>query len=397
MGLFNRRKRKQQKRSVVALANSDFFTDACAGGGYVSLDKCPEIVAGCRKIAELIGSMTVQIWENGEKGDKRIVNELSRKLDINPNSVMTRKTFIESIVMTMLLYGSGNSVVEVETQQGYITELVPIPADMVQFIPQANSLTQYKISVNGQLFDSSELLHFVWNPDKHYLWKGQGLKTSLKPLAEVLSQGLKTEKSFMKSEWKPSLIIKVDALDEEFASKTGRENLLKNYIETTNAGEPWVIPSEQIEIEQVRPLSLSDLAIADTLTLNKKTVAAILGVPAYVLGVGDFKEDEWNNFINTTVKSIAMSIQQELTKKLIISPNWYVKFNLWSLMSWNLQTISSILLEGSKSGFVSGNEWREKVGLERAEGLDEFRVLENYIPYDMAGQQSKLTGGQEDE
>ena len=396
MGLFNRKK-KRQKRSVVALASSDFFTDACTGGGYVSLDKCPEIVAGCRKIAELIGSMTVQIWENGEKGDKRIVNELSRKLDINPNSVMTRKTFIESIVMTMLLYGSGNSIVKAETQQGYITELVPVPADMVQFIPQANSLTQYKISVNGQLFDSSELLHFVWNPDKHYLWKGQGLKTCLKPLAEVLSQGLETEKSFMKSEWKPSLIIKVDALDEEFARKTGRENLLKNYIETTNAGEPWVIPSEQIEIEQVRPLSLSDLAIADTLTLNKKTVAAILGVPAYVLGVGDFKEDEWNNFINTTVKSIAMSIQQELTKKLIISPNWYVKFNLWSLMSWNLQTISSILLEGSKSGFVSGNEWREKVGLERAEGLDEFRVLENYIPYDMAGQQSKLTGGQNDE
>lgn len=388
MGIFKRAKPKN-KRSSVVVADSTYFTDACAEG-YVPLNKCPEIVAGCRKIAELVGSMTIQIWQNSENGDTRIVNELSRKLDINPNSAMTRKTFIEAVVMNLLLYGNGNSVVLPETEGGKIAELIPIPAEIVSFTPEPNSLTKYKVGINGQLFDNTDVLHFTLNPDKHYLWKGKGLKVCLQDLAELLAQGIKTQKAFMRSEWKPSLVIKVDALDEEFASQTGRKNLLKNYIETSEAGEPWVIPSEQIDIEQIRPLSLSDLAIADTLTLNKKTVAAVLGVPAYILGIGEFNEAEWNNFINTTIKSIAMTIQQEMTKKLLISPQWYVKFNLWSLMSWNLQTISSILLEGSKSGFVSGNEWREKVGLERADGLDEFRVLENYIPNDMIGQQSKL-------
>ena len=389
MNIFGRKKREKSKRSSVVIANNDYFMNACTEG-YVPLSRCPEIVAGCRKIAELIGSMTIQIWENREKGDRRIVNELSRKLDIDPNKSQTRKSFIESVAMNLLLYGDGNSVVIPETNGGYLAQLIPVPAGSVTFNPVPGSLTDYTVTINGSAFDSADVLHFVFNPDRHYPWKGQGLKTCLKDLAGVLDQGMKTEKSFMKSEWKPSLIIKVDALDEEFASQQGRHRLLENYIETTNAGEPWVIPSEQIEIEQVRPLSLSDLAISDTLTLNKRTVAAVLGVPAYVLGIGEFKEDEWNNFINTTVKSIAMEIQQELTKKLIISPNWYIKFNLWSLMSWNLETISNILLEGSKSGFVSGNEWREKVGLERAEGLDEFRVLENYIPYDMAGNQKKL-------
>ena len=39
---------------------------------------------------------------------------------------------------------------------------------------------------------------------------------------------------------------------------------------------------------------------------------------------------------------------------------------------------------------MTGNEVRDLVGLNPENGLDEFRVLENYIPYEMSGQQKKL-------
>ena len=96
--------------------------------GYTRLSDNPEVVTACRRIAELVGMLTIHIMENTESGDKRIVNELSAKLDINPNPAMTRKTFIEACVMNLLLYGDGNSIVKVNTSNGYLGSLVPVSA-----------------------------------------------------------------------------------------------------------------------------------------------------------------------------------------------------------------------------------------------------------------------------
>ena len=58
-------------------------------------------------------------------------------------------------------------------------------------------------------------------------------------------------------------------------------------------------------MEEIRPLSLADLALSDLVQLDKKTVASILGVPPFVLGVGTYSADEWNNFISTTIMPVA--------------------------------------------------------------------------------------------
>ena len=150
-----------------------------------------------------------------------------------------------------------------------------------------------------------------------------------------------------------------------------------------------MIPSEAFSVEQVRPLTLADLAIKDTIELDKKTVASVIGVPAFLLGVGEFNRDEWNNFIQTKIRAIALGIQQEMTRALIVSPKWYLQLNFWSLMDYDLGTVSSILLAGADRGYVNGDEWRDRMHMAPA-GLKEYKVLENYIPYDESGNQKKL-------
>ena len=362
--------------------------DICISG-YTPLDKNPEIVTACRKIAELVGMLTIHIMENTESGDKRIVNELSAKLDINPNPLMTRKTFIEAIVMNMLLYGKGNAFCVVKTAEGLIGSIIPIPASKASINATADGYS-YTVTINGKIYQPDDILHFRYGVDKNYLWKGAGVNVLLKDLAENLKQASATEKAFFSSKWKPSMVVKVDALTDEFSSPSGRQKLLESYVQSSNAGDPWLIPAEQFQVEQVRPLSLSDLALADNVTLDKRAVAAILGVPAFLLGVGEYKKEEWNSFINSTIKSIVTDIQQEMTKKLILSPKWYVRFNIMSLLDWDISTISSVFCALSDRGFVSGNEVRDRIGMSPAEGLDEYRVLENYIPYEMSGLQKKL-------
>ena len=380
----------KQKRDVSGigflLGNGE--GDICISG-YTPLDKNPEIVTACRKIAELVGMLTIHIMENTESGDKRIVNELSAKLDINPNPLMTRKTFIEAIVMNMLLYGKGNAFCVVKTTEGLIGSIIPIPASKASINATADGYS-YTVTINGKIYQPDDILHFRYGVDKNYLWKGAGVNVLLKDLAENLKQASATEKAFFSSKWKPSMVVKVDALTDEFSSPSGRQKLLESYVQSSNAGDPWLIPAEQFQVEQVRPLSLSDLALADNVTLDKRAVAAILGVPAFLLGVGEYKKEEWNSFINSTIKSIVTDIQQEMTKKLILSPKWYVRFNIMSLLDWDISTISSVFCALSDRGFVSGNEVRDRIGMSPAEGLDEYRVLENYIPYEMSGLQKKL-------
>ena len=379
-------KRNDQRVNPIAVWMND--TDICVPG-YTRLSDNPEIQTACLRIAELIGSMTIYLMSNTEDGDKRIINELSRAIDITPNGNMTRSHWMTAIVMNLLLYGKGNSIVVPHTYNGILQSMEPISASRVSLMPVGSSYRDYKVLIDGVPRDPDGLMHFAYNPDPLYLWKGRGVTVTLKDIANNLKQGQKTINAFMSSEWKPSIIVKVDSLTDEFSSKAGRRKLIEEYVKPETPGEPWIIPAEQFEIEQVRPLTLADLAINDNITMDKKTVAAVIGVPPFLLGVGEFKRDEWNSFIQTKVRSIVQNIQQEMTRALIVSPRWYIAMNVWSLMDYDMKAVSDILLAGSDRGYVNGDEWRDRMHMAPA-GLKEYRILENYIPFDMSGNQKKL-------
>ena len=382
-----------QKRSVGYVLGTDFDNLCCTE--YTSLDRCPEIMTACRVIAELIGSMTIYLMANTANGDIRIKNELSRKIDIDPIDTMVRAEWMDAIIMNLLLYGKGNSIVVPHTWDGLIRSLEPISASRVSFMPVGNSYREYRIMIDGRPHDPANVLHFVLNPDEYYLWKGKGLYITLRDLAKNLKQASETERGFMESKWKPSIIVKVDAMIDEFSTPEGRQKILDDYVKAASVGEPWLIPGEQFQVEQVRPLSLADLAIADTVEMDKRAVAAIIGVPPFMLGVGEYNQKQWNNFIQTKIRPMCMKIAQELTKKLILNEKWYFKFNTLSLMDWDVTSISQVFGVLYDRGIVTGNEVRDRIGIDPKEGLDELHVLENYLPIDRLGDQKKLIQGDE--
>ena len=382
---------KGQKRSAAWLCSSEAY-DTLTCQGYVSLANNPEIAAGVDTIARLVGSMTIHLMECRDGGAVRIQNELSRKIDINPNQYMTRAAFIHWIVRTMYLEGNGNAVVWPKTRRGIIQDLNPVAPSFVSFIPDGWG---YRVVIAGQEYRPDKVLHFALNPDSLYPWLGTGYRVSLADVANNLKQAAATQKGFMASKWKPSLIVKVDALTDEFSSPEGRKRLLKQYAMSGQAGEPWMIPAEQFSVEQVKPLTLSDLALDAMVTLDKRTVAAVLGIPAFVLGVGEFDRDAWNNFINTTIMPLARGIEQELTKKLLLSSEWFFRFNNWSLFSYSITELVSAGAEMVDRMALRRNEWRGWLNLPPDAEMNELLALENYLPADRLGDQGKLVQGGE--
>ena len=380
----------EQKRSLVWMADQNRWKNLeCKG--YVPLSQNPEVCTAVDTIARLIGSMTIHLMRNTPAGDVRVIDELAKKVDINPNQNLTRSEFVRWIVRTMMLDGDGNAVVYPKTRAGYLKDLIPIPAAYTAFVPDGEY--GYKIMISGQEYKPDRVLHFRCNPGRFYPWLGEGYRLTLADVAQNLRQAAATEKGFMSSEYKPSLIIKVDAHVDEFSSPEGRDKLLESYCRAGQAGEPWLIPAQQFDVQQVKPLTLSDLALADFVKLDKQTVASILGIPSFVLGVGDFSRDAWNSFINTTIMPMAQNIQQELTQKLLLSPDLYFRFNSWSLYSYSMTEMVEAGGQMVDRMALRRNEWRDWLGLPPDPDMDDLLALENYVPADRLGDQAKLNGG----
>lgn len=386
MALFDFRKRNKPAESQVGVVNAITLDTPgiLAGQGYHMLSEAPEVASAIWIIADLISTAPIHLMENRENGDVRIHDALARKIDVDPWHLGTRQTWIHWIVETELT--EGEAVVIPQTAGPLIADLIPAPgASLTRPVGGQSYIARY----NGQTFDADNILHFRLRPDPMFPWRGIGPRVQLRQVVDSIIQTTETKTAYMSSEYKPPLIVRVDS-DNDLQDEKKRKKFIKSYLTRTNKAEPLIIPAGLMEIQQAKPLSLTDLAIKDGVELDRKTVASIFGIPGFLLGVGTFNKDEYNSFISRTILPICRGIEQELTKKLLQSENRYFRFNARRLYSYSLKELSEISLDMRNAGLMTGNEGRNWLDLPPKPGLDELVMLENYLPADRLGDQKKL-------
>ena len=382
MGLF--RRRSKQNTSLVAYYLSH---DGGLPEGYTRLLDCPEVVSCINRIAAIIGSTTIFLMQNTKDGDRRVKNGLSRFVDVEPwPGVATRQVWMTWIVATLLGEGDGNAFVLPRFTGRMLSALEPMPGASLVGDPKAGT---YTVTWRGKTYTPDEVLHFRLFADLTEPWRGRGLRVQAQRVAASLLRAGAVKDALNDPAYKPPIIISVDS-DADLTDDGKREEFRKKYLEKPEEeGKPWVLPEGLVKVDTIKPLSLTDLAIKDTVELDKKTVAAIYGVPLFILGLGTYNQAEYNSFIKTWVEPICIGIEQELTLQLLISDEMYFQFNRRRLYSYDLKSLIDLDLAMSDRGYLNGDEVREDAYRDPA-GLKEYKVLENYLPYDMSGKQKKL-------
>lgn len=386
-----------QKEEIAALAGwfKDVDFRSYVPKGYRTLATSPEIKTGVEKIAEIISAMSIHQMKNTDKGDIRVKDGLSKFIDIEPSVLMNRQLLISWVVQEIMLY--GNAVVIPKTRNGLLYDLEPIDYREYQIVTDDwknknnKNNKSYYIHVNkdNKIYRADEILHFRYNPSLEKPWEGQGQEVLLRDLMDGLGQARSTVHDFLENQLLPTVIIKVAALPGDLKSSEGRDSIERRFVNRAKNGQPWIVP-DMMDVEQIQPLTLNDIGINERIKIDKESVASILGIPAFLLGVGVFNKAEYNNFIRSKIKVICMAIEQELTRKLLVAPDRYFTFNSKSMLSYDLDTVTEVYTNLYEHGIVTGNEVRDAIGMSPLDGLDELLILENYIPVNKSGSQKKL-------
>ena len=378
--------------SGVFLCSDEAYRVLC-GDGYKPLSSCPEVQMAVNAYADTIASMTIHLMQNTDKGDIRLRNELSRRMDIAPHPDMTRHQFIYNLVHTLLLEGEGNQVTIPIYRDGYLERLEPVAPSRVAILPPKDG-GRYTIMVGGVPMNPDEVLHFVRNPDPEAPYKGRGYTIGLRDVVKSIRQATATKQTLMENP-APSIIVKVDGLTEELQTPEGREKLSNQYLSRTENGRPWMIPADTLEITQVKPLTLNDLAIKTNLELDKKSIASMLKVPGFMVGVGEFSAKEFDWFVSVPCMTVAKIIEQELTRKTLLSPDWYWKMNNRTLLNYDIERIVSVGKELVDRATMRRNELRDWLGMSPDPEMDDVLILENYLRKNKNDLSDAQTGGEE--
>jgi len=339
---------------------------------FASLFACITLIAG--DISKL-GLRLIEEDSNGIWKETRspAFSPVIRK----PNRYQTRIKFIESWVLSKLVYGNAyilkvrdnrNVVVALYVLDPRRVNVLVAPGAAVFYRLQADNLSTVEEAV---MVPASEIIHDVMNPIFHPL-------VGVSPIFAnglAASQGIEIQKMsarFFKNGARPGGVLTApgtiqpataDRLKIEWEAKFGGENVGK--VAVLGDGLKY----ENLAVNPV------DAQLIEQLKYSAEMVCTAFHVPPYKVGVGPTPTYQNAAVLNQIyyadcLQKLIEDLESALDEGLSLPPNIGVEFNLDDLLRMDASTQMQVLKEGVGAKIIMPNEARRKIGLSPTEGGD---------------------------
>jgi len=382
--LFNRifKGKKEEKRGFLDLALNGF------GGNGVVVN--PEtaltfsaVYAAIRVISETIAQLPLNYYKKTDKGREVYTDSpLFTLVNSEPNNLMSKYTFFETFVNTLLVYGNAYAFIE-RGARGIPTSLKLIhPDDVTPDLIDDNLIYSVK-GLEGNI-SSSDMVHVL-----DMSFDGITGQSRISKAKSNIALGLAAQKyglEFFESSCKTSGVLMHPATLGSDALQTLRESWRKTFHTGVGGKFETAILEEGMQYKPIQ-LKPDEAQFLATRKFSILEIARIFRVPAHKLA--SLESATFSNishqtieFLTDTINPIAIKIEQELNRKLIFEDEKgrsYFEHNTNGLLRGDAKTRAEYYAKLFGIGAITQNEIRRKENMNDIDGGDVLFVPMNMI------------------
>lgn len=331
-----------------------------------------DIVRAClAPYIKAIGKLNGKHIFDGQKDLKVNPEPYIKYLLEYPNPLMSAQKFQEKMAAQLILNGNAFASIT-RDRNGMPVELFPLPAVGVEADYKNGELYLKFTLDNGKsyTFNYDDIIHLRINYYDNDIF-GNSLMPTLSPLLKInntIDDGIvKAIKNSSLIRW---LLKATSSIRTDDLKKLAKE-FSESFLDTTSETGGVAATDSKVEAQQID--SKDYVPNFEILKSVKDRIYSLFGVSEKIVQ-GNYTEDEWNSFYESSIEPIAVDFANEYTRKLFTAKKRsYGNKIIFEASNLACATISTKLnfLQMVDRGALTPNEWREIFNLAPVEGGDE--------------------------
>jgi HK97 family phage portal protein len=378
MRLFNFKKQDTEDRSW-----SDFVSFSTTGGSYTTskamllsaVYRCVEV------ISDSIAQLPLEPYKVDAKGfkTKQLNVPIYKILNKTPNHLMTRFTFIKTLVASMLLKGNAYAYIE-RYSTGKVKRLRFIPAEQVVVKYDGEDIIYQTLGTNlPKVIYPENMLHFL-----NFSYDGILGVSTIEHARNTLALASDSEshaQGFFKGGANLAGILKLTTT----ATRDQKEKIKNAWHAAFNpiSGQPNGVAILEGNMEY-QPITVSptDAQLLETRQFNVIDICRFFNVNP--VKVFDLTHSSYSTveatqlaFLTDTIAPLCEKMEQELERKLFPDENIDIKFDTNRLLRADKAAMASYYSQLVNLGAYTPNEVRRELDMPEIDGGDKALVQVN--------------------
>lgn len=353
------------------------------------------IIRACiHAIASQFSKLTPKVFYKNKIPENRLF-KLESLLTYQPNEHMNICDFLYKCVS--MLFTSNNVFVYVQYKDGQISGLYPVNYQQSTFYEYENQLyVKFLFKNNGfqVILPYEELIHIRRHYNQNDLF-GSEQREAINPVLQVMHATNEGMINAVKATGQLRGIMKyVGNLKNEDLAKI-KQDFVDSYMSLSGDGIGSIDSKCEFIPTEIKPITINE----KQQKLIIDNVCMLYGVSEAILK-GNYKEDEYNAFYNSTIEPLAMQFSKEFTNKLFTmterNKGNKVILSADKMTFANNATKSAICRDMLQLGVLSINECRSVFESPEIEDGDRHIVSLNYVNLNKADSYQGVEEGQKD-
>lgn len=335
----------------------------------------PSLKSGVSYISDLVSSLEIKLYKETSGKVETIEDYRLKMLNDDTGDMLNSFQMKQSMVRDFIL--SGNGYTYINRYRNKIKSLHYVVPSRVSVISDSDIIfKKSKINVDGKYYDTDDFIIVAQNTTDGVT--GKGILEENNDLIKLSYNTLSfSSKNMAQGGIKRGVLKSSKRLTEE-AMNNLKQAWSKLYSANNSSA---IILNEGLDFQELSQTS-AELETLNTRQANDKDILNMIKVPSNILD-GTANNDQYNNFIKSTIYPILSQLETALNKSLLLEEEkyngYFFGFETKDLLKGSAKERFETYKAAIESGVLTQNECRFMENYEHLDGLDVIKMSLGHV------------------